>query len=174
MMMRMLEAGGLGLLSDGARAADADNPRGYYEYEAVKRLETDGSWLGEARGKALKVISALLRHLPTGFRYKVLFMQRDLSEVLASQRVMLERRGKPADPAADARMANLFDKHLREVERVLASRADMDVLYVRYDAVLRDAPRAAREVATFLGVGLDSERMAAAVEPALRRQRDRL
>jgi hypothetical protein len=122
----------------------------------------------------LKIVSALLRHLPAGLRYKILFMQRDLSEVLASQRVMLVRRGKATSPAEDARMADLFDKHLREVERVLAARTDVEVLYVRYDAVLRDAHRVARDVATFLGAGLDAERMAAAVEPALYRQRSDL
>ena len=170
-MMRMLEAGGLPALADGRRAADQDNPHGYYEYEPVKRLGADASWVDQARGKALKVISVLLRHLPAGHRYKVVFMQRDLREVLASQRAMLARRGKPADPSGDARMGELFDKHLAEAERTLASRSDIDVLYIRYDAVLREPLRVAREVDRFLGGQLDVQRMAAAVESELYRQR---
>ncbi len=171
MMMRMLEAGGLPALADGRRAADQDNPRGYYEYEAVKRLEADASWVDQARGKALKVISVLLRHLPAGYRYKVVFMQRDLREVLASQGAMLARRGKPADPSGEVRMGELFDKHLAEAERTLASRSDIDVLYVRYDAVLREPLRVSRDVDRFLGGQLDVQRMATVVDSELYRQR---
>ena len=89
MLMKMLEAGGLKPLTDRVRAADEDNPKGYYEFERVKRLEKDKEWLPEARGRAVKIISMLLKHLPPGFSYKILFMLRSMDEVLASQTQML-------------------------------------------------------------------------------------
>ena len=93
LMMQMLEAGGMETVTDGQRAPDADNPKGYYELERVKRLKEDHAWLAEAEGKALKVVSMLLYDLPADFRYRVLFMERDLDEILSSQRTMLARRG---------------------------------------------------------------------------------
>ena len=115
MMMRMLEASGISPMTDNIRRADEDNPRGYYEFERVKELPSDSTWVPEARGKAVKVISALLRHLPAGESYKVLFMRRRIGDVLASQKQMLVRRGKADDGSDDERMAALFAKHLTEV-----------------------------------------------------------
>jgi len=102
MMMKMLEAGGMAVLTDNIRTADQDNPRGYYEFERVKQIEHDTAWLPEAQGKAVKMIAGLLKHLPADYVYKIIFMQRDMDEVLASQRQMLVRRGKPTDCASDA------------------------------------------------------------------------
>lgn len=93
MMMSMLKAGGMELLVDSQRKADDDNPKGYYELEKVKNLRHDNSWLNEASHKAVKVISILLYQLPEDIRYKIIFIKRNLDEVLASQQLMLERRG---------------------------------------------------------------------------------
>ena len=141
MMMKMLEAGGMAPMTDNLRAADEDNPRGYYEFERVKRLESDQDWLEQARGKAVKVVSALLRHLPQDYPYKVVFMRRDIREVLASQQQMLLRRGKPTDRIVDSRMASLFEKHLAQIERTINGCPWFEVLYVRYDRVLGDPAR---------------------------------
>ena len=160
MMMKMLEAGGMAPMTDNLRAADEDNPRGYYEFERVKRLESDKDWLEQARGKAVKVVSALLRHLPQDYPYKVVFMRRDIREVLASQQQMLVRRGKPTDRIDDARMASLFEKHLAEIERTINGCPWFEVLYVRYDHVLDDPPDSIADINRFLGGGLDEGRMA--------------
>src|SRR5579872_1312474 len=93
MMLRMLAAGGLPILTDGVRTPDEDNPHGYLEWEGVKSLARDASWVASARGKGVKVIYYWLRDLPRDCRYRVIFMRRDLDEVLASQAAMLERRG---------------------------------------------------------------------------------
>ncbi len=135
MMMRMLEAGGLPVLADHLRTADEDNPEGYYEFERVKKIEHDSAWLEEARGRVVKMISALLKHLPPGYTYKIVFMRRKLEEILASQREMLVRRGKPADATGDARMAEFFTSHLHRVE-TLARRA------AQREGVLRELQRA--------------------------------
>ncbi|MCA1601952.1 MAG: sulfotransferase [Acidobacteria bacterium] len=109
MMMRMLEAGGINVLTDGIRKADEDNPEGYYEVELVKTLkqQSDKLWLGDARGKAVKVISALLDTLPQSYRYKVIFMNRNLAEVIASQNKMRARKGDHSE-SSDEEMSRLF------------------------------------------------------------------
>jgi len=173
MMMRMLAAGGVALVSDAKRAADEDNPRGYFEDERTKDLARDQSWVGEARGKAVKVISALLEHLPSGYRYKIVFMRRDLDEVVASQDAMLVRRGKTSGGDARERMRDLFTKHLDAVERKLTAAPNVELLYVDYAAVLGNPASQAARVNAFLGGGFDETAMTAAVEPALRRQRRR-
>lgn len=171
MLMRMLDAGGVSLLTDQARLPDADNPHGYYELERVKSIAEDASWLDEAEGRAVKVVSSLLRYLPGGYRYRIIFLRRSIEEVLASQRQMLMRRGEPIDRTSDARMAELFGKHLRHVEQWLAEQPNMDVLYLDYEAILADAEAAGRRLAAFLGLPLDATRMASVVDVGLRRQR---
>lgn len=171
LMMKMLEAGGLPPLTDHVRAADADNPKGYYEFERVKKLKEDRAWLPDAKGRAVKVISALLMQLPAGYEYRVIFMRRNMSEILASQRQMLIRRGEPADAISDADMAALFDKHLRQVESWLAGRPNMRALYVNYNDLLVDPLAGAQQVNAFLGGRLDVSAMIGAVDPSLHRQR---
>ncbi len=171
LMMKMLDAGGLPPLTDHIRFADEDNPRGYYEFERVKKLKEDRAWLPDAKGKAVKVISALLMYLPAGYDYRVIFMRRNMSEILASQRQMLLRRGEPAGAISDTDMAALFDKHLRQIEGWLAGQPNMRVLYVSYNDLLADPLAGAQRVNTFLGGRLDVSAMAGVVDPNLHRQR---
>jgi hypothetical protein len=171
MMMRMLEAAGLEIFSDGQRTADEDNPKGYYELERVKKLESDKDWVPEAEGKVVKVISALLRHLPDGYRYRVVFVEREMAEVLASQKQMLVRRGERTDGVADEKMAASFERHLARTREWLAGQPNFEVLYVSHRSVVESPREAAAEVAAFLGGDLDVQRMAAAVDRSLYRQR---
>ena len=171
MMMKMLEAGGLPVLTDHIRTADEDNPKGYYEFERVKQIEEDKTWLPEARGKVVKMIAALLKHLPPGYEYKMVFMRRDIEEVLASQRQMLIRRGEPSDAVPDERMAALFGKHVERIEAWLAEQPNMDVLYVNYGDTLANPLDQALRINQFLGGDLDVESMVGAVDPRLYRQR---
>ena len=170
MLMRMLSAAELPILTDEERAADDDNPRGYFEFERVKQLKDDKDWVPLAAGKVVKVISFLLPELPTGYHYRVLFMRRALPEVLASQAKMLKRRGE-APRTDDARMTELYQKHLNHVTRWLAEHPHFDVCYLDHRAVVQQPALAAQQVNVFLGGGLDERAMAAAVEPALYRNR---
>jgi hypothetical protein len=170
-MMQMLQAGGLPILSDGVRVADENNRRGYLEYEPVKRLRADRTWLPQARGQAVKIIHLLLRDLllGTGLRYRIVFMQRPVEEVLASQAAMLARDGKPAgDPVV---LAKAFESQLAQVHAWLANQADIAVLPVAYHDMLHDPMAAATAVDGFVDGGLDTAAMAAVVDPALHRQR---
>ena len=171
MMMRMLEAGGVPVLTDEAREADEDNLRGYYEDERVKQLSEDSSWITEAEGKAVKVISYLLRYLPEGYSYKVIFMERRIPEVLASQRKMMRRRGEAVDEVPDDVMAGIFERHLAEVEEWLGTQPDIETLYVSYNDTLDDPETGAERVDKFLGGGMDIEKMMQVVDPKLYRQR---
>lgn len=171
MMMKMLQAAGMPVLTDQIRAADEDNPEGYYEFERVKQIEEDKAWLPEAQGKVVKMIAALLKHLPLEYPYKVIFMRRNIEEVLASQREMLIRRGEPTDTIPDQRMAALFDKHVTQVEAWLAEQPNFEFLYVDYGEVLEKPLEQAKRVSQFLDYALDIEKMAAVVDPALYRQR---
>jgi hypothetical protein len=170
MMMKMLEAGGMAVMTDNVRTADEDNPKGYYEFERVKKIETDKTWLPDARGKAVKMISALLKHLPETERFKVVFMRRHMDEVLASQRKMLERRGKPADASEDAKMAAFFSNHLEQIQAWLASRPNVEVLYVSYNDMVRDPKPHCDAVARFIG-GVDAGKMATVADGELHRNR---
>jgi hypothetical protein len=170
MMMQMLEAGGLPPLTDRQRAADEDNPRGYYELEQVKDRDVKGAWAADAEGKAVKIISMLLYDLPPGRQYRVIFMRRPMEEILASQAEMLRRRG--ADPGpADDRMKQHYEAHLRKLDRWMAEQPNIAKLACDYHAALADPRREARAIAGFLGLDLDVEAMARVVEPSLHRQR---
>lgn len=172
MMMKALEAGGITMLTDNLRQADVDNPKGYYEFERVKKLpQGDTAWLAEARGKGVKVIAALLEYLPPGYTYRILFMQRALPEILASQKKMLERRGQDPNKVSDEEMARLFTQHVNKVKAWLATQPHMTVLDVDYNQMLA-APRPhLAAVNQFLGNILDLDRMAAVVDQDLYRNR---
>lgn len=171
MMMSMLVAGGIPAMTDTIRTADEDNPKGYFELEKVKELARDNHWLGETPGRAVKIISALLKHLPSDYRYKIIFMRRNMHEILASQRQMLIRRGEATDAVSDERMAEMFRKHLAEVEGWLAKQPNIEVIYVNYNQML-DAPAEPVEaVNDFLGGQLNTAAMRAVVDKTLHRQR---
>ncbi|MEP6714201.1 MAG: sulfotransferase family protein [Terriglobia bacterium] len=171
LMMQMLGAGGLPLLTDGVRLPDKENPRGYFEFEAVKRTARDSTWVNAARGRAVKVIYALLRDLPPEFEYRVIFMHRDLREVAASQRAMLMKLGAPGAGVDDTRIASIFEVELAATLTWLSGRANFSLLQVDYRQSLEKPQSIAAAVNQFLDGGLDEAQMAAVVDPALYRHR---
>ena len=171
-MMQMLAAGGMPILSDGERQADVDNPRGYLEWERIKQLPKDPACIAEAEGKAVKAISQLLLSLPAQqHEYRIIFMQRPLPEVMASQDEMLRRRGN-FDPGEDhSVVARAFQDHLSDVYGWLNGKPHVKVSRVQYHAVLRAPRETAESVTKFLEVPLDVEAMAKQVDGTLYRQR---
>jgi hypothetical protein len=169
LMMQMLAGGGVEVLTDGLRTADTDNPRGYYEFEAVKRTKQDASWLPRARGKAVKMVSQLLYDLPAQEQYRIIFMERDLDEVLASQEKMLERLGRKSAPREE--MKRSFTVHLERLHDWLGRQRHMEVLCVSYNALVQRPEAEAGRLSDFVGGRADAARMAATVEPSLYRNR---
>jgi hypothetical protein len=171
LMMQMLGAGGLPVLSDGLRAADENNPRGYYEWEKAKRLLQDPEVIAEAEGKAVKVISTLLFSLPAGRSYRVIFMLRDLAEVVRSQGVMIRRLGTAGPALADESMAAALRAHVAQVSAWLDRQPNFTLLPIKYGDLLRNPDGAAEAVCQFVGVSLDTRAMALQVDISLHRQR---
>ena len=173
MLMQMLEAGGIPVLTDGVRRPDSNNPRGYYEDERVKRLhkKIDKAWLAEAQGKALKVISFLLQHLPDTRSYRILFMQRPLREIIASQNRMLSQSASECGNEADERLLRSYEVHLAGVRSMHAKRPEVTTLSVNHRDVLTHPQEEAVRIARFLERDLDTARMAAVVDSQLYRNR---
>ncbi len=175
LLMQMLSAGGLPVVDDDERKEDVDNPRGYCELARVRTLnrEDDQSWLADCRGKGLKIISPLLRELPLTLNYKVIFVLRNIDEILASQRKMLEHRNEPCDDTADSRMRTYFEDHVRIAHSYLKHTRNFQALFVDYGDVIRDPTRNAAVINAFVSARLDEAAMAEAVEPGLYRNRNR-
>src|SRR5512140_117429 len=171
MMMKMLAEGGLPVLTDAVRSADEDNPNGYFELEVVKQL-SDGrqDWLAGADHKLVKVISALLEHLPPEHHYKVLFMERQIPEILASQRKMLARRNETS-AVSDAEMEAQFREHLKAIKYWLARQPNMEVMYVDYNRMMADPDAYCPKIAAFIGLPLDVAKMRAVPNERLYRNR---
>lgn len=170
LMMSMLAAGGMPVLIDELRRADIDNPRGYFEYEPVKALKLDSAWVKESGGKAVKMVYLLVYDLPPEMEYRVLVMHRNMDEVLASQRVMLERLGKTS-PIDDEKMARLFRNHLVKFAAWARERPNIRVLDVNYNDMVAEPGPVVGAIDQFLGGGLDPEKMVHAVDPSLYRNR---
>lgn len=171
MMMRMLAEGGLEVVSDAMRAADEDNPNGYFEFEPVKQLGAgQAGWLAGAEGRVVKVISSLLEHLPDDHHYEIVFMERELEEVLASQQKMLKNRQEQS-LVSDAELRARFETHLASIKYWLARQPNMDVLYVNYNALLAAPHVHVPRVAEFISQPLDTERMLTVPSQSLYRNR---
>lgn len=171
MMMKMLAEGGVPVLTDEIRNADEDNPNGYYEFEPVKQL-TDGqfSWVTNANGKVVKIISALLEYLPGDHHYKVIFMERAIQEILASQQKMLARRNEKS-AISDAEMQKQFEEHLKAIKYWLARQPNLDVIYVEYNQMIANPSESSAKIAEFLGIPLDVEKMSSVPNERLYRNR---
>jgi hypothetical protein len=169
LMMQMLHSGGIEVVTDHVRTADTDNPRGYLEFEQVKKIKHDASWLPETRGKAFKMVSQLLYDLPATECYRILFMERDLDEVLASQEKMLERLGRLAAPRDQMKRAYVL--HLEKLRDWLRDKKHMPILAVRYNELLAQPEEQVRRVSEFLGGRADPEKMVQSVDPSLYRNR---
>ena len=172
-MMQMLVAGGMTALSDGERRADDDNPRGYLEWERIKQLPNDPGCIAEGEGKVVKVISRLLLSLPSTHEYRVIFMERPLPEVLASQDAMMKRRGTFKEGANPAIMAAAFEKHLKEVYAWMNGRPNVKAIRLPYHEVLSQPKDVTQRIAELLGIQLDVDMMAQQVDASLYRNRSK-
>lgn len=170
MMMQMLAAGGFPIVTDGEREADQSNPRGYYELEKVKALNTDNSWLNEVKGQSVKIIAQLLPKLPRNIPYRIIFMERHLAEVISSQKNMLGRLGRKGARVSDDRLAQTFMRQLESVDRMLEAYPEISVLSVSHRDAIENPVSVAAKVNAFLGGNLDESSMIKAVDRSLYRE----
>ncbi len=171
MMMQMLAAGGMPVVVDDIRKPNQDNPRGYYEFEKVKEIQEDNSWLEDCRGKFVKMASVLLYHLPSDNKYKVIFMTREMDEILASQKMMLERLGRGKNDISDVELAKRFKEHLQDIRVWIETQENIEVIYMKYSDIINDPYKNANTLSHFLNRRLNVDEMARAVDKRLYRQR---
>lgn len=172
MMMAMLEAGGISLLTDGERQADEDNPKGYYEFERVKKLSNgDFSWLSEAKGRAVKIISYLLMRLPDVFSYRVIFVHRNVDEILASQKKMLTNRGEDPEKFGQEEMKGVLVRHLEQVNEWIEGHSNIDRIDIDYNKMLEDPEAEVDRLRAFLGIVGGTEELIKVIDRRLYRQR---
>lgn len=167
LMMQMLAKGGVEILTDENRKADTSNPKGYYEYDPVMSIHKDNSWLDLAQNKGVKVVAPLLKYLSPKYRYKIIFMTRDLNEVVKSQQVM---RGK--DP--ETLPLHLFDSYKKLLKGVKVwndNEPGVDMVYLNYKDVVNDPSNAIDTVRSFTGLDLDKGAMGACVDKTLYRNK---
>jgi hypothetical protein len=172
LMMKMLEAADLELLVDNKREPDQDNPKGYYELEAVAQMKEKGTnWVAEAPGKAVKVVAPLLKYLPADYSYKVLFMRREMPEILASQKQMLARRGKDTEAVPDAMMAQIFEKQLAEVLKWMSENSSTEYIEIPFSELVAGNMQILESMSNFLKLDMDLNAMVQIADPELYRQR---
>jgi hypothetical protein len=171
MMMRMVDAGGIPALTDAIRVADEDNPKGYYEFEPVKKTKEDASWVAGAVGKVVKMVHLLLLDLPDGYEYRVIFMRRHLDEVLKSQDVMLERHGKGGGALPVDKMKQIFEQQIQKVYDWVAEQPHFKLLEISYNDIMADPRPHVSKIEALLEGGLDTNAMLGVVDPSLYRQR---
>ncbi|MFO8051013.1 MAG: sulfotransferase [Thermoplasmatota archaeon] len=171
LMMKMLEAGGLEPLVDNVREADVDNPKGYYEFERVKKLPEDTEWLSEAKGKTVKVLAELIKYLPPDHNFRIVFMMRDMDEIIASQRKMMERRGEDPDAVPDQEMRDLLRSYLKNLKIHVREQPNMEVCYISYNDLMTDPTLSLEELEEFFDGELDPVRMKEVIDRSLYRNK---
>ena len=169
MMMQALQAGGLEPLTDGRRVADSRNARGYLELESVKFPASYGDWLHKARGKLVKVISRFVMHLPATQFYNVVFMVRNLDNVIQSQQDMAEFfSGVALDDRQGGDLRGAYENHLQDVLHWIQCRPNFRLCLVRFENAIDAPDTTLRTVQEFLvNRELDHAAMMAQVEPSL-------
>lgn len=171
MMMQMLQAGGLDILTDNIRSKDENNPKGYLEYQKVKSLASDNSWIHEGQNKVIKVIAQLLQHLPASYQYKVIFMERDMEEIIKSQQIMLGKKSEVDKKIYPTVLADTFRKQLGKTRSWIKTHPQFEVMYVYYTDVINNPTEVAENLSVFLDADLNVSKMAEAVDSSLYRNR---
>lgn len=171
LMMQMLEKGGMEGLTDQVRQADDNNARGYYEFEKVKSLAKDSSWIGDAEGKSVKIIAQLLFFLPRNFEYRILFMERNMEEIIGSQSRMLQNLGQTGAKLDPAILIQTFQKQMDQAKALLSRAPNIEWMPISFNEALTDPMPVAERVNAFLGNTLNVSEMVSAVDVSLYRTR---
>lgn len=168
LMMQMMNNGGLEVLTDNQRKSDDSNPKGYFEYEPVMSIHKDNSWVELAKNKSVKVVAPLLKHLPSEYRYKVIFMNRDITEVIKSQQKMIGRDTE----TLPVKLFDAFQKQLQVVDTWKEKEPGVEMMYVNYKDVLENPNDLVNQISDFISVDMDQEAMISSVDKSLYRNKN--
>lgn len=174
LMMQILKAGGMALVVDDKRPADVNNPKGYFEFEAVKYLEEDNDWLENARGKVVKVISHQLKFLPTGFTYKTIFMHRNLTDIVESQNRMLKQLKKDSRRLSDTDLVGIYKTHIADTMLFLSRQNNHSIAEVHYESLIQNTSLEIKRIKKFINHSLNEESMQAVIDESLNHGRVKL
>ncbi len=167
LLMQMLNNGGMEILADDIRKPDESNPKGYLELEAIKKLAQDNSCLKNQTGKAVKVISHLLKYLPEEQKYKIIFMNRDMNEIIKSQQKMLNKNEKKYSKE----LIKAFLKELKHVKQWVKEQPHKEMINLHYKKIIKHPMKAIDKIIQFLGIPLDKEAMRDSIDPRLYRSK---
>ena len=169
MMMQMLHKGGLVPFTDNVRAADESNPKGYYEHEMIKKLPFDKkkTWLSEAEGKVAKVVSHLLMHLPSNYHYKVIFMTREIQDVVISQQKMLAKKGIANEKNYPLQVEKNFLDNLKKVKIWDEKNYNVALHYVNYVDIVDNPIEQIKQINAIFDNKLDEKAMLSVVDKSL-------
>ncbi|MFN8283520.1 MAG: alkaline phosphatase family protein [Chitinophagales bacterium] len=171
MMMQLLEAGGLPIFTDSLRSADENNKKGYYEHEAVKIIHKDNSWMKNAVNKTVKVVSHLLPNLPMRYKYKIVFMERDLHEIITSQSKMLQNLGKLQQNTAHYNIEQSFRQTNDKIKKWLDTKPNIEVLFIDYNKAIVNGNETIQELDNFFEGKLNQEKMQSIIDKNLYRSK---
>ncbi|MGV6830724.1 MAG: alkaline phosphatase family protein [bacterium] len=165
LMMQMIHHGGIEALTDDNRKADISNPKGYFEYDPVMALYKDNSWLHKATNKSIKVVAPLLKYLDSKYRYKVIFMNRDLNEIVKSQQIMLKKNPEELP----VHLFESYKKQLHQVELWQESEPGVEILQVNYAEIMSNPEPIIQKIKNFTGQDLNHDAMLSCIDKTLYR-----
>ncbi len=174
LMMQMLDAGGIHPQTDGIRVADENNPRGYYEWEAIKKIGQHPEILDAPaiEDKAIKVISMLIPALPKNHQYKIIFMMRPIHQIVASQSKMIDRLGTDGSEIEPDKIAARLERHRSQILQLLENQENFELIDVDYETLLKDTENQIARIIEFIDdQRLDADQMPNAIEHHLHREK---
>lgn len=169
LLMQMLDKAGMQMFVDNVRQADDSNPKGYFEHEAVKSLARNKAWVNQAVGKVVKVVSHLLFHLPDNYHYKIIFVDRDLSQILKSQQKMLIKKGKNKKESYSITLEMSYKKNLEKVDKWAKTHYNVEILHVNFSNLINNGIVEAKKIIEFLNINAKPEDIAKAIDKKLHR-----
>jgi hypothetical protein len=169
LMMQILQSLNVELFTDQKRTADSSNPKGYFEHELVKTLEHDASWLYEAKGKALKIVSPLLIYLPLNINFKIIFMIRNYDEIIQSQKKMLNEDEKEDSLTKSEMLKKIFDKDIKQAKNWIKKNPDCEALYISYKKLIEHPDSEIKKIAEFLEIHTELKNAISVVDKNLYR-----
>lgn len=166
LMMQILEKSSLEILTDGIRQKDNNNPEGYFELDAVKGIVKDNSFLKSAAGKVVKIVAPLPIFMDKSLSYRVIFMRREIEEILRSQEIMLNKDQQ----AERQKFAAIYETHIQKTYQFFVSN-NIPYLDVPYKELIQNPEHELEKIIAFLEIDAVWQDLASAVNPSLYRNR---